>query len=156
MTSRLWAVGPRADTGSWATISDLTFTNNILRNACGGLFAFALDGTLTTVPATRLLVKNSLLYGLTGNFAEVDGGFSDVTFDVSARWQDGDPGQEIVLVAVFAKTSFLIRFFMEIAPQRKRFDGTAFATSYSPSGPLDDTGALDVSLRGSAVTMVTQ
>lgn len=82
--------------------------------------------------------------------------FADVTFDVSARWQDSDPGQEIVIVAVFAKTSFPFRFFMEVAPQRKRFDGSAFATSYSPSGPLDDTGSLDISVRGSAVTMVTQ
>lgn len=81
---------------------------------------------------------------------------SDATFDVSARWQDGDPGQEIVLVATFAKTVFPFQFFMEIAPQRKRFDGSAFATSLSPSGPLDDTGALDVTLRGSNVSYVNQ
>jgi hypothetical protein len=83
-----WAVGPRADTGTWATISDLTFTNNILRNACGGLFAFAIDAG-TTVPAARLLVRNSLMYGLTGNFAEVDNGFSDVTFDHVTAIQGG-------------------------------------------------------------------
>lgn len=82
--------------------------------------------------------------------------FHDVTYDVSARWQDGDPGQEIVMVAVFAKTVFSHRFFMEIASGRKRFDGSTFATSYSPSGPLDDTGQIDVSLRASGVTLNTQ
>jgi predicted secreted protein len=81
---------------------------------------------------------------------------SDVTFDISARWLDGDPGQEIVLGAVFAKTVFPFDFTMETAPQRKKFEGVAFATSFSPSGPLDDTGAVDVSLRGSGVTLTTQ
>ncbi len=80
----------------------------------------------------------------------------DVTLDVSARWMDGDPGQEIVLNAVFAKTVFPFRFVMETAPNRKKFEGSAFATSYSPSGPLDDTGALSVALRGSAVVLGTQ
>jgi len=28
---------PRTDTGNWAEVSDITFTNNIVRNACGGL-----------------------------------------------------------------------------------------------------------------------
>lgn len=80
----------------------------------------------------------------------------DVTLDVSARWMDGDPGQEIVLMAVFAKTTFPFRFTMETAPARKKFEGTAFATSYSPSGPLDDTGALSAAFRCSGVLLGTQ
>ena len=80
----------------------------------------------------------------------------DATFDVSARWQDGDPGQEILMVSVFAKTVLQFQFFMEIASGRKRFDGSCFATSASPQGPLDDTGGLDVTLRGSGVQMTTQ
>lgn len=82
--------------------------------------------------------------------------FHDVTLDISARWMDGDPGQEIVLNAVFAKIVFPFRFIMETAPTRKKFEGSAFATSYSPSGPLDDTGSIAVSLRGSAVIIGTQ
>lgn len=81
---------------------------------------------------------------------------SDVSLDISARWMDGDPGQEIVLGAVFAKTTFPFRFVMETANQRKLFSGTAFATSYSPSGPLDETGSVDITLRCSGVTMATQ
>ncbi len=80
----------------------------------------------------------------------------DASFDINARWMDGDPGQEIVLVAAFAKTVFAMRFFMETAPQRKRFDGSAFATSYSPSGPLDDTGSISLTIRGSGLMMTTQ
>ena len=80
----------------------------------------------------------------------------DGTFDISARWMDGDPGQEIVLVAVFAKSVFAFRFYMEITSGRKRFDGSAFATSYSPQGPLDDTGNIDVTLRGSGIQMNNQ
>lgn len=81
---------------------------------------------------------------------------SDVTWDVSCRWMDGDPGQEILMVAVFAHTVFPLRFYMEVVSGRKRFDGNGFATSASPAGPLDDTGSLDVSIRGSGVSMTQQ
>lgn len=80
----------------------------------------------------------------------------DATLDISSRWQDGDAGQEIALQAVFAKTVFYFRFTMETASGRKRFSGTCFATSFNPGGPLDDTGALDVTLRCSGVTYALQ
>lgn len=80
----------------------------------------------------------------------------DITFDISAQWLDGDPGQEIVLTAVFAKTTFPLKFYMEVATGRKRFDGSGFATSFSPKGPLNDAGGLDISIRGSSVILVAQ
>jgi predicted secreted protein len=82
--------------------------------------------------------------------------FMDITMDVNARWADGDPGQEIVTMALFAKSTFQFKFYMEIAGGRKRFEGSAFATSYNPSGPLDDTAGLAVTLRCSGVVMANQ
>jgi len=82
----------------------------------------------------------------------------DVTMDLGGRWHDGDPGQEIMMEAVFAKTVFHFRFYMKKDPGSglKRYDGTAFATSANPSGPLDDTGSMDVTLRCSGVRQVSQ
>lgn len=75
----------------------------------------------------------------------------DVTMDVSARWFDGDPGQEMLLDAAFSKTVLNFVFTMQTLTGRKKFTGTCFATTASPSGPLDDTGSFDVSLRCSGV-----
>lgn len=80
----------------------------------------------------------------------------DVTMDISARWLELDPGQEILLQATFAKTSVLFKFSMQSASGRKLFTGRCFATTNSPSGPLDDTGSLDLSLRASGVQMGVQ
>jgi predicted secreted protein len=80
----------------------------------------------------------------------------DVTMDVGARWEDGDPGQELVLAAAFAKTSLYFKFTMQTLAGKKLFAGTCFATSLNPSGPLDDTGSMDTTLRCSGVTMTAQ
>lgn len=80
----------------------------------------------------------------------------DVTLDVSGRWLDGDPGQEIALAAIFGKTTFLFRFTMETLAGKKKYEGSAFATSANPAGPLDDTGSMDVTLRCSSVVQGTQ
>jgi len=80
----------------------------------------------------------------------------DVTMDVSMRWMDGDPGQEILLNAAWAKTSLLFRLVMETALNRKQFEGSCFATTSNPSGPLDDAAAMDSTLRCSGVIMTRQ
>lgn len=80
----------------------------------------------------------------------------DATLDVSARWLDGDAGQDIALTAVFAKTVFYFKFTMETGTGKALFTGSCFATTFNPSGPLDDTGALDVTLRCSGVTYSAQ
>jgi len=80
----------------------------------------------------------------------------DATMDVSGRWLDGDPGQEIALVNVFAKTVYPFEFLMESAPGRKLFTGNTFSTSTNPSGPLDDTGSLDLSFRVSGLGLQRQ
>jgi len=80
----------------------------------------------------------------------------DIAFDVASRWEDGDPGQEIVLGYIFAKAVFPFVFTMETAPNRKRFSGNGFAKTFSPAGPLNDAGGLAFSMRGSGVLMDTQ
>jgi predicted secreted protein len=80
----------------------------------------------------------------------------DATLDISGRWLDGDPGQEVVLQAVFAKTVFNFKFTMETLSGKKIYTGRAFATSASPSGPLDDTGSMDITLRTSGLLQGSQ
>lgn len=82
----------------------------------------------------------------------------DVTLDVSCRWNEADTAQGYMLDAVFAKTSFDFVFRMkdDHTTPLKEFKGTAFATTFSPSGPLDDTGSLDVTLRCSGVIVDDQ
>lgn len=81
----------------------------------------------------------------------------DVTLDVSARWLEDDTAQGYVLDAVFAKTTFDFVFRMETdVGTNVEFAGTAFATTFSPAGPLDDTGSLDVTFRCSGVVKRTQ
>lgn len=72
----------------------------------------------------------------------------DATADFTMRWDETDPGQVALTGTIFpSPTSFKIRFYLENVTGRTRFEADAFATSYSPSGPLDDTAGLDVSLR---------
>lgn len=81
---------------------------------------------------------------------------SDFSLDSSGRWVDGDPGQEVVLNAIDTKATLLFRFYMEAAAGRKKWEGSCFATSASPAGPLDDTAGMDVSFRCSGVTRTVQ
>jgi predicted secreted protein len=82
----------------------------------------------------------------------------DVTMDVSGRWLDGDPGQEVVLSAIFSKLVLNFEFFMieDAGSGKKKFSGTCFATAANPTGPLDDTGNMDVTFRCSGVIISTQ
>ena len=82
----------------------------------------------------------------------------DVTLDISARWMENDTAQGYMLDAVFAKSSFDFVFRMQddISTPLSEFKGTAFATTFSPAGPLDDTGSLDVTLRCSSVVVQDQ
>jgi hypothetical protein len=83
---------------------------------------------------------------------------SDVTMDADAHFLDGDPGQEILLQNAFVSSSdsFFFKFTMETLAGKKLWTGKAFPTSASPSGPLDDTGALSLALQCSNVVMTTQ
>lgn len=73
------------------------------------------------------------------------------TMSVSGRWKDGDPGQEIVLDAIFNKVPFLYRYRLVNSIGKKEFVGRAFPTEGDPQGPLDDAAALDMTFRCSGV-----
>ena len=78
----------------------------------------------------------------------------DFTMDLTLRWDEDEPEQiNLLNTLVPFPSTFLVYFFLENVAGRVRFEADAFITSYSPSGPLDDTAGLDVSLRLSAVTI---
>lgn len=80
----------------------------------------------------------------------------DVTMDITGRWLDGDPGQEIVMGSVFDKTVFAFEYTQQSVVGKKLYTGTAFPTTTTPAGPLDDTAGLDVTLRCSGVLQKVQ
>lgn len=76
----------------------------------------------------------------------------DFTMDMTLRWDEDEPQQiELLNTLIPSPTTFSLQFFLENVTGRRRFEADAFITSYSPSGPLDDTAGLDVSLRLSSV-----
>lgn len=78
--------------------------------------------------------------------------FFEATMDISLRWDEDEPGQVALESTVFPSTSpFKLYFLLENASGRRRYEADAFVTSWNPSGPLDDTAGLDVSLRLSNV-----
>lgn len=79
--------------------------------------------------------------------------FHDVTIDGSARWSDGDAGQNIVALAVFSKTTFRCRFRLTTGEGDKFFEAGAFATTWNASAPLDDTAMIEFTLRLSGAIM---
>jgi hypothetical protein len=87
---------PRGEDGvaPWATVQDVTFSNNILRHSGGGFNIAGPDDTSPSQPSQRILVKNNLIddidgnkwgsdkYGPAGgNFAQLVGGPVNITFD---------------------------------------------------------------------------
>ena len=80
----------------------------------------------------------------------------DATADYSLRWDEDDAGQSMILDAVFAKSVFNIRMRMQTGSGFLRFDAGAFATTFSPSGPLDDAAGLDLTLRLSNLVRTVQ
>lgn len=80
----------------------------------------------------------------------------DASIDGTVRWLEGDPGQEILLMQGINKVSLQFRFRMQRAMGRKIFVASGFFTSFSPSGPLDDTADADFTVRLSRMLILTQ
>lgn len=78
---------------------------------------------------------------------------SDFTADLTMRWDEASTTQiELLDTILPTPVLFKLRFMLENIAGRIQFEADCFATSYSPSSPLDDTAGLDVTLRLSAVT----
>ena len=122
-----------------------SFDNGVSYNNLGGIVDVTLNGNVDELECTshdsngiREYVPNHL----------------DFTLDLTMRWDEDEPEQASLLNTLIpSPTSFKLYFLLEDVTGRRRFEADAFITSYSPSGPLDDTAGLDVSLRLSAVAI---
>jgi hypothetical protein len=87
---------PRGEDGvaPWATVQDVTFTNNVVRHSGGGFNIAGPDDSSPSQPSQRILIKNNLVddidgdkwgsaaYGpADGRFAQLVGGPVNITFD---------------------------------------------------------------------------
>ena len=81
---------------------------------------------------------------------------SDFGLETSCRWEDGDPGQEIVQDAIDNKGTLLFKFYMQRGAGKKVWEGSCFPTTGDVSGPLDDTAGFDVNFRCSGVSRTVQ
>jgi predicted secreted protein len=78
----------------------------------------------------------------------------DFTLDANFRWDEEDATQAALIdTLVPFPTTFKVRFMLQDVAGKRMFQADAFLTSYSPSGPLDDTAGLDASMRLSAVSI---
>ena len=82
---------PRNDGGRapWATIEDVTFTNNILKNAPTGLNLLGTDDVKPSQRAKRITISNNLLIGLSAAFLWMNG-YQDVTISNNTHIQSGN------------------------------------------------------------------
>tara|TARA_R100001530_G_scaffold57670_2_gene41879 strand:- start:259 stop:807 length:549 start_codon:yes stop_codon:yes gene_type:complete len=124
--------------------------------ACGSLVDVSISGNVDELETT---VHNDDSFSTGGaGSSPVHGtartyipNFHDETADVSMRYDEGDACQEAMLICAFG--SFLYHFWYipkgeEVnAGGQKVIWGDCFATSFSPSSPLDDVTSVDFSLR---------
>jgi hypothetical protein len=95
---------PRGEDGvaPWATVQDVTFTNNIVRHSGNGFNIAGPDGSAPSQPSQRILIKNNLIddidgdkwgsaaYGpADGRFAQLVGGPVNITIDHNTIFQSG-------------------------------------------------------------------
>lgn len=68
------ALTPRANTGTWAEVSDIIFTNNIIHDVCGGFAVSGHEPVESSFPGSgtnpygkNILIKNNLIYNFGTN-----------------------------------------------------------------------------------------
>ncbi len=72
----LFTVRGEAGTMPWATVEDITFVNNIIRNSEGGVSILAHDDLSPSGTARRISVRNNLFDNIGGLFLQMSGGES--------------------------------------------------------------------------------
>jgi hypothetical protein len=95
---------PRGEDGvaPWATVQDVTFTNNVVRHSGGGFNIAGPDGSSPSQPSQRILIKNNLIDDIDGDkwgsathgpadgrFAQLVGGPVNITFDHNTIFHSG-------------------------------------------------------------------
>ena len=85
----------------WATASDVTFTNNIVRHVGSGVNIAGPDDVSPSLPSNRILIKNNLFDDIDGKkwggvdvaadgrFVQFIGGPTNITIDHNTIFQDG-------------------------------------------------------------------
>jgi hypothetical protein len=105
---RIWAAGqsghaivltPRNQNGSapWSAVQDITFTNNVVRQAAAGINILGTDDTYPSQRTSRVLIRNNLFYdidgaawsGGSGVLLQVVGGVNDLSFRHNTAVQSG-------------------------------------------------------------------
>ena len=105
---RIWAAGqggfaivltPRNQDGSapWSTVEDVTFTNNVVRQAAAGINILGTDNTYPSQRTSRVLILNNLFYdidgaawgGGSGNLLQVLSGVNNLSFRHNTAVQSG-------------------------------------------------------------------
>jgi hypothetical protein len=82
---------PRNDGGRapWATIEDVTFSNNIVKNAPTGLNLLGTDDVKPSQRANKITISNNLLIGLSAAFLWMSG-YPNVTISNNTHIQNGN------------------------------------------------------------------
>jgi hypothetical protein len=89
---------PRNQDGGcpWCVVQDVQFTNNIVRNASGGIQMLGRDNIHPSLETNNIVVRNNLFenisgsqFGGQGRFVLIVGGGRDYTFDHNTILQDG-------------------------------------------------------------------
>ena len=99
---RIWAAGqggfaivltPRNQDGRapWSTVEDVTFTNNVVRQAAAGINILGTDNTYPSQRTNRVLIRNNLFYDIDG--AAWGGGSSNLLQMRGGREQPLFPSQ---------------------------------------------------------------
>ena len=149
---------PTASVTAGATSAFNNPTDSGLSNVavCGSLVDVSISGNVdeleTTVHNDSTFSTGPLGSGPThGTARTYIPNFHDETLDASMRYDESDTCQEYMLICAFQ--SYLYHFWYipfgdaVNAGGQKVIWGDAFATSFSPSSPLDDTATVDFTLR---------
>ena len=89
---------PRNQDGAcpWCVVQDLQFTNNLVRNASGGINILGTDNNHPSLETNHIVVRNNLFedisgtqFGGQGRFLLMTSGGHDYTFDHNTVLQDG-------------------------------------------------------------------
>src|SRR5262249_45975143 len=90
---------PRNQDGSapWATVQDVTFTNNIVRHSAAGFNILGTDDIHSSQQAQRIQIKNDLFddiggtrWGTNGRLFQIVGGPANVQIDHVTAFQTGN------------------------------------------------------------------
>jgi predicted secreted protein len=82
-----------------------------------------------------------------GRFRDFIAGRAAGTVDITALWDDADPGQEIVKQSIEDGTKLTYRFRMQVLSGADEFSAQGIVTSTNPAGPNDSPGGMDFSIR---------